>query len=166
MGVSAENGLTKDDASHGRRTLGFLLREGSRLMRRRFVHHARAAELPLNRSEASLLRQVSHVPGISQAGVASLLDMETISVVRLVDSLEQAGLLVRRPHRTDRRIRTLWLTEAGQAVADQADRITDMVRAEALAGISHADRERLLDLLLRVRENLLSVEEPPSSAAA
>lgn len=92
---------------HSRRTLGFLLRDNSRLMRRRFVHYAREARLPLNLSEAALLSQVWHEPGNSQAGVANLLDMETISVVRLVDSLEHAKLLQRRPHAKDRRVWTL-----------------------------------------------------------
>jgi DNA-binding MarR family transcriptional regulator len=76
-------------------------------MRRHFVRYAREARLPLNLSEAALLSQVWHEPGISQAGVANLLDMETISVVRLVDSLEHAELLQRRPHASDRRVRTL-----------------------------------------------------------
>jgi DNA-binding MarR family transcriptional regulator len=49
-------------------------------------------------SEACLLSQVWHKPGISQTGVAYLLDLETMSVVRHADSLEQADLLQRRPH--------------------------------------------------------------------
>jgi MarR family transcriptional regulator, transcriptional regulator for hemolysin len=137
-----------------RRTLGFLLRENSRLMRRRFVHHARKAGLPLNLSEASLLSQVCHEPGINQARIAWLLDLETISVVRLVDSLQQAGLLERRPHATDRRIRTLWLTPVGETAVAQVRCITDMVRREALADVPKAERERLLDTLLTLRANL------------
>jgi len=150
----------------GRRTLGFLLREGSRLMRRRFVHHARQAGLALTGSEASLLLQVHHEPGINQIGVANLLDLETISVVRLVDGLARAGLLERRPHATDRRVRTLWLTEAGQAAVVQVRAVTDIVRGEALGGISGADRERLLDLLYTVRANLSRAGLPANSAAA
>jgi MarR family len=45
-----------------------------------------------------LLSQVWHKPGISQTGVAYLLNLETMSVVRRADSLEQADLLQRRPH--------------------------------------------------------------------
>ena len=77
----------------GRRTLGFLLRENSRLMCRRFVHHARKAGLPLNLSEVSLLWRVKQEPGIIQAGVANLLDLETISVVRLVGTFQRTSLL-------------------------------------------------------------------------
>jgi MarR family transcriptional regulator, transcriptional regulator for hemolysin len=127
---------------HSRRTLGFLLRDNSRLMRRRFVHYAREARLPLNLSEAALLSQVWREPGISQAGVANLLDMETISVVRLVDTLEHAKLLQRRPHARDRRVWTLWLTPAGENAIVEVQRINDKVRGEALAGVPDDDRER------------------------
>lgn len=152
--------------SHSRRTLGFLLRENSRLMRRRFVHHSREAKLPLNLSEAALLAQVWHEPGISQAGVANLLDMETISVVRLVDSLEHASLLQRRPHARDRRIWTLWLTPAGKNAIVEVHRINDTVRGEALAGTSNDEREQLLDALTRLRTNLLQAAEADQSEAA
>ena len=130
------------------------------------MHHARKAGLPLNRSEASLLWQVSHAPGIIQAAVAQHLDMETISVARLVDGLERAGLLERRAHAADRRMRTLWLTKAGDAAVARIDSINDIVRAEALAGIPVAQREALLDLLLLVRTNLAQVTEAERSEAA
>jgi DNA-binding MarR family transcriptional regulator len=142
-----------------RRTLGYLLREDSRLLRRRFIRHARRAGLPLNQSEAALLLQVMHEPGINLAGVANLFDIETISVVRLVDGLEEAGLLQRRPHPTDRRIRTLWLTEAGEQIVEEVGKVTERVRAEALAGLSGDDREHLLNTLLAMRMNLLAAAE-------
>ena len=150
----------------GRRTLGFLLRETSRLMRRRFMHHARKLGLPLNRSEASLLWQVFHEPGINQARVAVQLDIETISVARLVDGLEQAGLLERRTRATDRRVRSLWLTEAGQAAVACIGAINEEVRAEALADMPEADREVLLDLLVTLRGNLLDAGEMARPTAA
>ena len=153
-------------APQARRTLGFLMRENSRLMRRRFVYHARKAELPVNRSEASLLSAVFYEPGINQAGVASMLDMETISVVRLVDGLEQAGLVERRPHPTDRRAWTLWLTKSGKAAVAQVRAITEVVRAEALAGVSDTDRERLFDLLVEIRTNLSTAHEQTKEVTA
>ena len=157
MARQTEGDANVGGVAHRRRTLGFLLRGGSRLMRRRFVHLAGKAGLSLNRSEASLLLQVFHEPGINQAGVANVLDMETISVVRLVDGLEQAGLLERRPHATDRRVRTLWLTPAGESAVDQVRAITEVVRKEALTGIPADECERLLDVLLTINTNLMAV---------
>ncbi len=110
--------------------------------------------------------QVFHDPGINQVGIANLLDMETISVVRLVDGLEQAGLVERRPHPTDRRVRTLWLTQAGMAAVEQVQAITALVRGEALAGIPEADRQHLLDLLLTIRANLSTSPDASDSVAA
>lgn len=159
-------GGTMSGAARGRRTLGFLLRETSRLMRRRFVYHSKRTGLGLNRSEASLLLQIFYEPGIKQVSVANLLDLETISVVRLVDSLEAAGLVNRRPHATDRRVRTLWLTEAGEIAVAEVRAITEIVHCEALASISAGDREHLLDTLLAIREDLLKVGESADSAAA
>ncbi|HTC12276.1 MAG TPA: MarR family winged helix-turn-helix transcriptional regulator [Acetobacteraceae bacterium] len=152
--------------ARGRRSLGFLLRESSLMLRRRFVHHARKAGLPLNRSEASLLWHVSHEPGIIQAAVAHHLDMETISVARLVDGLERAGLLERRAHAVDRRMRTLWLTETGDAAVARIRGINEIVRAEALDGMPAPQREALLDLLLMIRTNLAQVTETERSNAA
>ena len=134
--------------AHARRTLGFLLRESSRLMRRRFVHHARKARLPLNLSAASLLSQVWREPGIRQVRIACLLDLETISVVRLVDSLQQAGLLERRPHPTNRRVMQLHPTEAGLALVELSQAALNEAHAglfEALSG----DDEAVLGGLLR-----------------
>ena len=90
-----------------RRTLGFLLRDTARLMRRRFVQRAREVGLPLNRSEASVLVWVDREPGLSQARLAARLDMEAISLVRLIDSLQEAGLIERRLDSRDRRIRNV-----------------------------------------------------------
>jgi MarR family transcriptional regulator, transcriptional regulator for hemolysin len=137
-----------------RRTLGFLMRDAARLMRRRFVQRAREVGLPLNRSEASVLVAVNREPGLSQAQLAARLDMEAISLVRLIDSLQVARLIERRPHSHDRRIRTLWLTEAAQPILAQVRAVAAEVREQAMAGISEARREKLRDLLLTVRTNM------------
>ena len=82
--------------------------------------------------------------------------MEAISLVRLIDSLQAAGLIGRRPHATDRRIRTLWLTEAARAVLARVLTIAAEVHTQALAGIPETEHERLLDLLSAVPTNLES----------
>ena len=149
-----------------RRTLGFLMRDAARLMRRRFVQRAREAGLPLNRSEASVLVAVDREPGLSQAQLAARLDMEAISLVRLIDSLQQAGLIERRLDPRDRRIRTLWLTDAAQPILAQVQWVAAEVREQAMAGIPEAARESLLDLLMTVRTNLATraTGEPDADA--
>jgi MarR family transcriptional regulator, transcriptional regulator for hemolysin len=147
-----------DVHSAARRTLGLLLRDTSRLIRRRFVQYARERGLPLNRSEAQVLVYVDREQGMSQAQMAEQLDLEAISLVRLVDSLQEAGLIERRPHPHDRRMRTLWLTEAAQPILAQVMAVRAEVRAQAMAGMSDADQEKLLDLLVTVRGNLAQPE--------
>jgi MarR family transcriptional regulator for hemolysin len=137
-----------------RRTLGFLLGDTSRLMRRHFVQRSREVGLPLNRSEASVLVHVDREPGLSQVQLAEQMDLEPISLVRLVDSLQEAGLIERRSHAHDRRIRTLWLTKAARPILVQVRAVGDEVRARALAGLAQPDREALLGLLVAVRTNL------------
>jgi len=141
------------------RSLGFLLRDTSRLMRRRFVQRAKEAGLNLNRSEALVLVHVAQSPGTSQTGLATALDIEAISVVRLIDTLQDAGLIERRPHPTDRRIRTLWLTPAAQAALTQIRAIAGVVDAQALADISETEHQRLLHLLDTIRSNLAPAAE-------
>jgi DNA-binding MarR family transcriptional regulator len=142
------------------------MRDTSRLMRRRFVQRSREVGLPVNRSEASVLMHVDREPGLSQARLAAQLDMEPISLVRLIDSLQDAGLIERRAHPHDRRIWTLWLTDAAQPILAQAQAIALEVRAQALAGIPEAEREALLDLLLTVRTNLAAEADHPDEEAA
>jgi DNA-binding MarR family transcriptional regulator len=152
------------DQLPARRTLGALLHDTSRLMRRRFVQRSREVGLPLNRSEAAVLVHVDRELGMSQAQLAEQMDIEAISLVRLIDSLQEAGLIERRPHAHDRRIRTLWVTEAAQPVLAQVRAIGEEVRAQACVGIPEAERERLLNLLMTVRANLAT--DPVRSAGS
>lgn len=143
-----------------RQTLGFLLHDTSRLMRRRFVQMARAEGLPVTRSEASVLLNVAHEQGISQATLAALLDIEPIALVRLLDSLQARGLVARRAHPTDRRVRTVWLTEAAEPVLRRIRAVTAAVRREATAGLPPGQIEALIATLLAVRANLAAETEP------
>jgi MarR family transcriptional regulator, transcriptional regulator for hemolysin len=137
-----------------RRTLGSLLHDSSLLMRRHFVQRAREVGLPIKRSEAALLVRVDHEPRTSQAQLAQQMNLDPIAVVRLIDSLQESGLIERRPHAHDRRIRTLWLTNAAQPVLTQVQAVAAEVQTVALEGIPEMEREMLLDLLVTVRSNL------------
>lgn len=147
------------DRTPVRRTLGFLLHDTSRLMRRRFVQRAREARLSLSRSECSVLLHVAHEQGISQVSLATQLDIEPIALVRLLDGLQETGLIERRLHPTDRRVRTVWLTPRAEPVLRRIRAITASVRQEAVAGLSPAQVEMLVDMLLVIRGNLAAVPE-------
>jgi MarR family transcriptional regulator, transcriptional regulator for hemolysin len=135
--------------------LGTLLHDASRLMRRRFVQRARAEKLPLNRSQAAALLSVARWPGTSQAALAARLDIAPITLVRLLDGLQKARLIERRPHPTDRRKRTLWPTNTADAVLRHIRAIARTVEREALSGFDADKRTELTSALVQVRDNLM-----------
>jgi len=145
--------------------IGALLHEVARLMRRRFERRARQSGLTLTRHQARALMSIARQEGLSQAAIATLLDIEPIALVRMLDRLNEEGLVERRPHPTDRRIRTLWLTPAGWAVVERVLALNAAVREEACAGISPAAREMLMRALHRMRGNLTPPDEGENPAA-
>jgi MarR family transcriptional regulator for hemolysin len=134
--------------------LGNGLHSVGRAMRRRFERRVRQAGLPLTRLQAALLIRVARNPGLSQTAAASDLDVEPIALVRMIDRLHEEGLVERRAHPTDRRVRTLWLTPLAWPVVEHILKINRAVREEACAGLSTDARRLLLDMLSRMKNNL------------
>ena len=94
------------------RHLGFLLHDVARLLRKRFEQNARP--LGLTRSQAQVLAHLALHQGIAQRGLAEILEIEPITLTRLLDGMERGGLVERRPHPSDRRVRRLFLTRKGR----------------------------------------------------
>ena len=130
----------------------------ARLIRRRFERSVRQAGLPITRLQASLLLRIARNPGISQTAAATDLDVEPIALVRMLDRLAEEGLVERRAHPTDRRVRTLWLTPLAWPVVDRILEINLAVREEACAGLSPAVRDALMDALDHMKNNLAAAE--------
>jgi len=130
----------------------------ARLIRRRFERSVRQAGLPITRLQAALLIRIARNPGVSQTAAATDLDIEPIALVRMLDRLHEEGLVERRAHPTDRRIRTLWLTPLGWRVVDRILEINMTVREEACAGMPPAMRDVLNDALDHMRNNLAVAE--------
>src|SRR5438067_11787446 len=131
----------------------------ARLMRRRFERRARQTGLSITRQQARALLSVARNEGLSQAAVATLLDIEPIALVRLLDRLHEEGLVERRLHPTDRPVRTLWLTPLGWTVVDRILAINAPIRDEACAGLSAAARAAFVRTLDHLKSNPLMGEE-------
>ncbi len=142
-----------EDPAEGR-TFGFLLQDVARLLKRHFERRARQAGLPITRRQAAVMIYVSRHEGVSQAEVATRLDLEPISLVRLLDKLCEDGLMERHAHPTDRRVRTLWLTPAARPALDSILRINREIRSEAFAGLAPVMRDAFIDALEHVKGNL------------
>jgi MarR family transcriptional regulator, transcriptional regulator for hemolysin len=136
------------------RNLGFLLHDVARLMRKRFEQNAR--ELGLTRSQCQVLAHLARHQGIQQGGLAEILEVEPITLTRLLDRLEGLDLVERRAHASDRRIRLLYLTPRAHPLLNDIFTIGAATRAEALEGVPEAERERLFAILSAMKANLLN----------
>ena len=145
--------------------VGAVMHDVARLMRRRFERRTRQTGLAITRQQARALLSVARNEGLSQAAIATLLDIEPIALVRLLDRLHEEGLVERRLHPTDRRVRTLWLTPLGWRVVDRVLAINRDTREEACAGLSPAARDAMMRALDHMKVNLLLAEEGESAAA-
>ncbi len=138
------------------RSLGFLLGDVSRLIRKRF--DMRARELGLTRAQWRVLARLRRREGINQRDLAEILEIENITLTRHIDRLEDKGLVERRRDPADRRAWNLYLNAKVQPVLDRMRELSAMTRIEALNGISEADSERLIDQLLHIKANMLELD--------
>jgi MarR family transcriptional regulator for hemolysin len=137
-----------------------MLHDVSRLLKKRFEQHAQA--LGLTRSQSQALAYLARNEGVSQSALAELLEVEPITLARIVDRLEVLGLVERRPHRSDRRIWLLHLTPAARPNLGQVCKLGDVIGGEALAGISENDTSHMLKTLLLVKTNLTETCDDPA----
>jgi MarR family transcriptional regulator for hemolysin len=142
--------------------LGFLLHDVARLMRKRFEQNARG--LKLTRSQCSVLAHLARHEGIQQSGLAEILEVEPITLTRLLDRLEEADLVERRAHPTDRRIRLLHLTPKAHPLLGEIFTIGAATRGEALEGVAEAERDQLFAILSAMKANLLTKAATGASA--
>jgi MarR family transcriptional regulator for hemolysin len=133
-------------------TLGFLLHDVARLLRRRFEQNARGSGL--TRSQWQVLAYLANNEGINQSGLADLLEIEPITLCRIVDKLQTLRLIERHPDPSDRRVWLLHLTPAAHPKLSLLRRLGEVTRGEALAEIPEADTERLLKTLQTLKSNL------------
>ncbi len=134
------------------RSFGFVLHDTARMLSKRFDQRAKC--VGLTRAQSQLLAYLVYHEGINQAGLADLLEIEPISLARLIDRMEQAGWVERRADPGDRRAHLLYITEKAKPVFATLIEIGQQVRAEALAGVSPAEHDAIMALLMRVRCNL------------
>jgi MarR family transcriptional regulator for hemolysin len=143
-------------------TLGFVLNDVARLLRKRFEQRARG--LGLTRAQWQVLAYLSNNEGIHQGGLADLLDIEPITLVRILDRLEANGFVERRRHATDRRIWLLHLTPKAHPMLTRMRVIGDATRQDALDGLSDQERAQLLHMLTDMKQNLLEACDRPVAA--
>lgn len=145
-------------------TLGFLLHDASRLLRRRF--EARGAAYGLSSSQWRVLVYLSREGGSAQARLAEFLEVEPISVSRLIDRMEQGGWVKRCPDPQDRRVRLVHATDKALAAFAEVKALAGEVYEEALAGIAPDRRANLMEGLERIVANLSDMDGAPGCGRA
>jgi DNA-binding MarR family transcriptional regulator len=112
-----------------------------------------AAGIDITVDQGMVLKTIHDSPDITLQQVGVVVFKDFASVTRIVQLLEQKGLLRRKPHPTDGRRSKLLLTTAGESVIRASDPIAQANRRHALKGISAEEVERLRTLLKRITEN-------------
>jgi len=145
------------------RNFGCLLHDTARLLRRDF--NRRAQKLGLTQTQWQALCVLSRNEGINQATLADLLEVQPITLGRLIDRLEATSWVERRDHPTDRRSVTLYLTPKAEPILNEMSKLAEETSKLALEGVSEADRHQVMEVLEHIKHNLLSNEEQAEDTA-
>ena len=143
-------------------SIAFLTSDLSRLMRRRFDERARL--IGVTRTQWRVLKFLQRGEGINQGGLAELLEVEPISLCRMIDRLEESGLVERRRDPKDRRAWQIYLTERARPLLNDLATISEELLASALAGISQADHDAAVAVLDRIYANLSEPQQDKEAA--
>lgn len=141
--------MLREDLS---RNFGFLLNDVARLMRT--AYDRRIRKLGLTRAQWWVLTHLYRSNGVSQTELAETLEIEKPTLGRLLDRLEAKGWVKREHDAKDRRIWRVHLTDEVEPALRTMRAIAKELRRDALTGISAAERERFVDTLLAIKENL------------
>jgi DNA-binding MarR family transcriptional regulator len=133
-------------------SIGLLINDVARAMRREFNAHLQPTGLTL--AQARALLYVSRHQGVRQVDLAELLDIQPMTLARVLDQLAAAGLVERRHDPADRRAFRLHLSHAAQPVVARVSRVAAATRERAARGLSRSEHDLLIGLLLRLKRNL------------
>jgi MarR family transcriptional regulator, transcriptional regulator for hemolysin len=147
-----------------KRQLVAQLVESSRLLRNYIDHRAKGRGT--TRAQWIVLFRLRQQEGLSQVDLADVLELQPISLVRLLDRLVEHGLLERRHDPRDRRANRLFLTAAGRQLVDDLDGLRDSIAIDALQDVPISAVETSLETLRAVKERIKGLDEPPGSIAA
>ncbi len=137
--------------------LGYRLADNSRQLRRLFDDRVRG--LGLTGPQARLLLALERHPRENQAFYAERLEIEPITLTRIVDRLEDAGWIERRRDPGDRRARILHLTDKSRGIVTRLTESVEALFEEMLDGFDQGEREMFADLLDRIATNIVAARQ-------
>jgi MarR family transcriptional regulator, transcriptional regulator for hemolysin len=142
---------------------GFLIHDVSRL--RRTAYDQRLKPFNITRAQWWVLANLSrrNCDGISQIELARLLDVGKVTLGGLIDRLEESGFLIRVPDKQDRRSKRIMRSPEGKALCDRMEVFAQAVSAEIMNGISDKEHRLFIDVLTKMKQNLIKMDAVPQS---
>jgi MarR family transcriptional regulator, transcriptional regulator for hemolysin len=135
-----------------RRDLAFTINDVARLLRT--YADQKAAQYGMSRAKWAVLARLDRFEGLKQTELADMLDLQPISLTRLLDSLCANGLIERRADPEDRRAKRLFLTPAARPLLERLGDLAEELMGTALAGLDQRDSKALLAQLSTIKDNL------------
>ena len=146
-----------------KRQLVAQLVESSRLLRNYIDNRAKGRGT--TRAQWIVLFRLRQQEGLSQVDLADVLELQPISLVRLLDRLVEHGLLERRHDPRDRRANKLFLTASGRQLVDDLDSLRDAIASDVLQDIPEQAIATSLATLKDIKERIKRLAEPPGNIA-
>jgi len=147
-----------------KRQLVAQLVESSRLLRNYIDHRAKSRGT--TRAQWIVLFRLRQQEGLSQVDLADVLELQPISLVRLLDRLVEHGLLARRHDPKDRRANRLFLTASGKQLVDDLDSLRDAIASDIMKDLSPEVIETSLTALREIKDRIKALSDPPDHVAA
>ncbi|MEC7762143.1 MAG: MarR family transcriptional regulator [Pseudomonadota bacterium] len=151
--------------------LGYLIHDVSRL--RRVTFDRELAPIGITRSQWWVLAFISRNDGLPQTQLANELDLGKVALGSLIDRLQKAGYVERRPDKRDRRIKRIFLTDQARRLIAKIQTVADQFNDLILEGIAREDLEQTSKTLFAMKQNLIALvamqdseDEPPAERQA
>lgn len=135
-------------------SLGFLLADASRLYRRAFQRRLEGSSITL--AQARALVHVARHEGVRQVDLADLLELQPMTLARLIDQLAAAGLVERRPDPADRRAYQLFLRPAAAAQLAAIREVASALQADVMQDLDEQQTAAVFHALNQIRDSLAS----------
>ena len=143
-------------------SFGYLLNDVTLLFRKHFDR--RAVKFGLTRAQWRATKMLYHREGLRQTELAEWLEMEPIAVGRVIDRLQAAGFVERRPDPRDRRAWRLYITDQARVIVDDMELVARDLRKDATCGIECEELRQALDVINRIKDNLQALDAAESSS--
>lgn len=135
-----------------KREIAFTIKDVSRMLGTYADQQGRI--LGVSRAQWTVLVRLERTEGLKQSELAEILDLQPISLTRLLDRLAENGLIERRADPNDRRVNRLYLKPAARPLLDQLATLSESLTGTVLEGIDAESMERMLRDLRRIKDNL------------